>query len=166
MPPPVLSALCAPERLSVFFPSEHSLALLLVHREFTLAILFWSDIDLMSDSTADRFGRRKAMVIQCILFIIGVIIQITASHSWAQVAVGRLISGLGVGGLSSTVPLYQAEAAPPQIRGTLTATYQLFITFGILIAYAVSIGTRNIDGSGSWRTVIGIGLLWPIIRES
>lgn len=48
--------------------------------------------------------------------------------------VGRLIAGLGVGGLSAAVPMYQAETAPPQIRGTNTATYQLFITFGILVA--------------------------------
>ena len=49
-------------------------------------------------------------------------------------SVGRLIAGLGVGGLSAAVPMYQAETAPPQIRGTNTATYQLFITFGILVA--------------------------------
>ena len=47
---------------------------------------------------------------------------------------GRFVAGLGVGALSAAVPMYQAEAAPSQIRGTLTATYQLFITFGILVA--------------------------------
>jgi len=97
------------------------------------------------------------------VFIIGVIIQITAFESWVQVAIGRLISGLGVGALSAAVPMYQAETAPPQIRGSMTATYQLFITFGILVAYLICIGTRNIDGSGSWRTVMGIGIIWAVI---
>lgn len=74
------------------------------------------------------------MTSECILFIIGVIIQITSTHVWQQFAVGRLVSGLAVGALSAAVPMYQAETAPSQIRGTLTATYQLFITFGILVA--------------------------------
>jgi len=72
-------------------------------------------------------------------FIIGVIIQVTAFTSWAQVALGRLVSGIGVGGLSIIVPIvcfrtsvlsdsvsdlfnlqYQAETAPPHIRGAMT----------------------------------------------
>ncbi|VDB83133.1 unnamed protein product [Peniophora sp. CBMAI 1063] len=113
--------------------------------------------------TADFFGRRRAMQMECLVFVVGVIIQITAEHSWVQVAVGRLISGFGVGALSAAVPMYQAETAPPQIRGTMTATYQLFITFGILVAYCISIGTRNMDGRGAWQTVIGIGIVWPAI---
>ncbi len=74
--------------------------------------------------TADYLGRRYAMSVECIVFMVGVIIQITAFTSWQQFAVGRLVSGLGVGSLSAAVPMYQAETAPPQIRGTLTATYQ------------------------------------------
>ena len=42
----------------------------------------------------------------------------------------------------------------------MTATYQLFITAGILVAYCISIGTREIGHSGSWRTVIAIGLVF------
>ncbi|EIN04111.1 general substrate transporter [Punctularia strigosozonata HHB-11173 SS5] len=118
---------------------------------------------LLGAPTADILGRRRAMQWECIVFIIGVIVQITTFHSWEQFAVGRLISGLGVGALSAAVPMYQAEAGPPQIRSMLTATYQLFITFGILIAYCISIGTRSIGGSGSWRTVVGIGIAWPLI---
>ncbi|TFK51298.1 general substrate transporter [Heliocybe sulcata] len=113
--------------------------------------------------TADFLGRRRAMVSECMVFIVGVIIQITSTTSWVQFAIGRLVSGFGVGALSAAVPMYQAETAPPQIRGTLTATYQLFITFGILVAYCISIGTRNVDGSGSWRAVVGIGIAWPLI---
>ena len=78
--------------------------------------------------TADFLGRRRAMQVECSVFIIGVIVQITSMHEWAQFAVGRLISGFGVGALSAAVPMYQAETAPAQIRGTLTGTYQLFIT--------------------------------------
>ncbi|KAI0067489.1 general substrate transporter [Artomyces pyxidatus] len=113
--------------------------------------------------TADFLGRRLAMQIECLIFSVGVIIQITSTTSWAQLAVGRLISGLGVGALSAAVPMYQAETAPPQIRGAMTATYQLFITLGILVAYCISIGTRHIPGAGSWRTVIGIGFIWPAV---
>lgn len=103
------------------------------------------------------------MQIESVVFIVGVVIQITSFSSWVQFAIGRLVSGLGVGALSAAVPMYQAEAAPPQIRGMLTATYQLFITFGILVAYCISIGARSIPGSGSWRTVVGIGILWPLV---
>ncbi|KAF5369385.1 hypothetical protein D9758_002546 [Tetrapyrgos nigripes] len=118
---------------------------------------------LFGAPTAEFFGRRYAMVVECLVFIVGVIVQITAFSSWEQFAVGRLISGLGVGALSAAVPMYQAETAPSAIRGMLTATYQLFITFGILVAYCICIGTRNIVGPGSWQSVVGIGIVWPVI---
>lgn len=55
--------------------------------------------------TADFLGRRHAMSTECIVFIIGVVIQITSTNVWQQYAVGRLISGLGVGALSAAVPI-------------------------------------------------------------
>lgn len=56
-------------------------------------------------STADRLGRRYAMVVECGVFAIGVIIQLCSFKVWQQFAVGRLISGLGVGALSAAVPM-------------------------------------------------------------
>ncbi|KAG6889278.1 hypothetical protein C0992_005754 [Termitomyces sp. T32_za158] len=114
---------------------------------------------LMGAPIADLLGRRYAMVVECMIFIVGVIIQIAATDVWQQFGMGRWVSGLGVGALSAAVPMYQAETAPARLRGTLTATYQLFITFGIFVAYCISIGTRNMSGAGSWRTVVGIGWL-------
>jgi MFS transporter, SP family, sugar:H+ symporter len=92
------------------------------------------ELTCLNTRIADALGRRRAMTTECLVFIVGVIVQISSQHAWAQFAVGRLISGLGIGALSAAVPMYQAETAPPQIRGSLTATYQLFITFGILVA--------------------------------
>jgi len=117
---------------------------------------------LLGAPTADILGRRHAMTAECCLFIIGVVIQMTSFHVWIQFALGRLVSGFAVGALSAAVPMYQAETAPAQIRGTLTATYQLFITFGILVAYCISIGSRDVGGSGSWLIVVGIGIVWAL----
>lgn len=54
---------------------------------------------------ADLLGRRYAMTVECIIFSIGVIVQMTSFSAWSQFAVGRLIAGLGVGALSAAVPM-------------------------------------------------------------
>ncbi|KAL8287439.1 hypothetical protein RQP46_003297 [Phenoliferia psychrophenolica] len=117
-------------------------------------------------SIADKLGRRRAITVNCTVIIIGSIIQVCSFHSWEQLMVGRIITGLGIGALSAVVPMYQSETAPKEIRGSLVATYQLFITFGILVAYCISIGTRAIKGSsasGSWRIVLSLNILWALI---
>ena len=48
------------------------------------------------------------MSLECAIFIVGVIIQVTAFASWVQIMVGRFVSGLGVGGLSAAVPLVRS----------------------------------------------------------
>lgn len=68
---------------------------------------------------ADFFGRRVTIVTGNVFFCIGVIIQITTTHAWYQVAIGRWVAGLGVGCLSVLTPMYQSETAPRQIRGAL-----------------------------------------------
>ncbi|GAA5914769.1 sugar porter family MFS transporter [Sporobolomyces salmoneus] len=113
---------------------------------------------------ADKFGRKKAVQIDCFVVIIGTIIQTASVSAWYQFMIGRIITGLGVGALSAVVPLYQSETAPKEIRGSLVATYQLMITFGILVAYCISIGTRNINqGGASWRIVVMLNCLWALI---
>ena len=54
--------------------------------------------------------------------------------------IGRFVTGLGVGSLSMAVPLYNAEIAPPEVRGSLVALQQLAITFGILVSFWIDYG--------------------------
>lgn len=46
--------------------------------------------------TADKYGRKPAIYVGCVLFIIGAILQ-AASFGLAQMTVGRLVVGFGVG---------------------------------------------------------------------
>lgn len=93
----------------------------------------------------------------------GVIVQITATSEWYQVAIGRWVAGLGVGGLSVLTPMYQSETAPRQIRGALVSMYQLFITLGIFLADCINFGTHQNETVSSWRLPLGIGFIWPAL---
>ncbi len=74
---------------------------------------------LAAGSIADRIGRRYSIVLWCLVFIVGVIVQIATTNSWIQIALGRWVAGFGVGGLSVLTPMYQSETAPKQVRGAL-----------------------------------------------
>ncbi|KAI9150110.1 Hexose transporter-like protein [Paramyrothecium foliicola] len=114
---------------------------------------------------ADAIGRRISISIWCIVTSIGFLIQIAAIRAWYQVMIGRLVAGFGVGALSLLVPMYQAETAPPWIRGALVCTYQLFITLGIFLAACFNYATVQDypNSSASWRIVVGLGWIWTLI---
>lgn len=59
---------------------------------------------------------------------------------------------MGVGSLSMVVPMYNAEVAPPEVRGSLIALQQLAICFGIMISFWIDYGTNYIGGTGSTQT--------------
>lgn len=94
---------------------------------------------LVGAPIADTLGRRKAIFVDCIVFHIGVIIQVTSFQAWYQYGIGRFVTGLGVGALSAIIPVYQSEILPRQIRGAMVAAYQFMITLGILIADVINI---------------------------
>lgn len=75
---------------------------------------------LINGYLADAVGRRVCAVIASGVFIVGVIVQ-ACTESADYVYAGRFVTGLGVGSLSMIVPLYNAELAPPEVRGALVA---------------------------------------------
>ncbi|KOS23367.1 High-affinity fructose transporter ght6 [Escovopsis weberi] len=120
---------------------------------------------LVAAPVADRAGRRPSISLWSLVVSVGFVVQISADMAWYQIMIGRFISGLGVGALSLLVPMYQAETAPPWIRGALVCAYQLFITLGIFLAACFNYGTvsHHPDSSASWRIVIGLGWIWTLI---
>lgn len=117
---------------------------------------------LFSAPIADNIGRRYAMIVNTAVFVLGVILQTAATHIPLFVA-GRFFAGLGVGLLSATIPLYQSEAVPKWIRGTVVGSYQLAITIGILLASIVLNSTKDREDTGSYRIPIAVQFAYAII---
>src|ERR1700761_5358912 len=57
---------------------------------------------LIAGDLADYFGRRPTIISGCIIYTIGVILQI-ASHGLGLLVAGRLIAGFGVGFVSAII---------------------------------------------------------------
>ncbi|KAK0635103.1 general substrate transporter [Bombardia bombarda] len=118
---------------------------------------------LIAGHIADSMGRRLAISASALSCMIGTIIEISSEYVWAQYAVGRLVTGFGIGALSVLVPMYQSESSPAKIRGVLISMYQLFITLGIWLAEMINFGTHDIQSSASWRIPAGISFAWALI---
>ncbi|KAJ3796872.1 general substrate transporter [Lentinula aff. detonsa] len=123
---------------------------------------------LITGYWADKLSRKYTIELAVVVFCIGVIVQ-TAAKGPQSIYGGRFVTGMGVGSLSMAVPLYNAELAPPEVRGSLVALQQLAITFGIMISFWIDYGTNFIGGSGStqseaaWRIPLALQLVPALI---
>lgn len=114
---------------------------------------------LVGGQAAEWFGRRITIMISCLIFAIGVIIQAAATTVNTLVG-GRLVAGLGVGGVSAVVILYVSEISPKRVRGLLVSVYQWAITIGLLIAACVDQGTQHLNNRNSYRIPVALQLIW------
>ena len=117
---------------------------------------------LMAGDLADFTGRRTTVILGCIIFIVGVILQ-TASTTYGLLVAGRLVAGFGIGFVSAIIILYMSEIAPKKVRGAIVSGYQFCITIGLLLASCVDYGTQNYNTSTSYRVPVGLQMLWAII---
>ncbi|EGO01820.1 hypothetical protein SERLA73DRAFT_48615 [Serpula lacrymans var. lacrymans S7.3] len=104
----------------------------------------------------DYLGRRHTIVFGGTVMIIGAILQ-TTSFSYAQLVVARIVTGLGNGLMTSTVPSYHAECSPAAKRGSLIMIEGSLITFGIMISYWAA------DSSAQWRVPIALQIVLALI---
>eukprot|EP00730_Choanoeca_flexa_P000044 TRINITY_DN10018_c0_g1_i1.p1 TRINITY_DN10018_c0_g1~~TRINITY_DN10018_c0_g1_i1.p1 ORF type:complete len:464 (+),score=82.91 TRINITY_DN10018_c0_g1_i1:75-1466(+) len=111
---------------------------------FVIGAMFGSSLAGMGQ---ERAGRKWTIILAASVYMFGVGISI-ASHSYAVLFIGRLVTGFSVGLLCTTVPLYIAELSPKAVRGTLVTSNQLFICVGILLGFVVDNGFKckqNLD---------------------
>ncbi|KAK2735927.1 hypothetical protein FQN57_001067 [Myotisia sp. PD_48] len=117
---------------------------------------------LLAGSVAEWFGRRPTIIFSCVLFSIGVAVQVASTTVNGLVA-GRLVAGLGVGGVSTVVILYVSEIAPKRVRGVLVSIYQFAITIGLLLSACVDQGTQHLESTASYRIPIALQFAWALI---
>ncbi|GFF96297.1 quinate permease [Aspergillus udagawae] len=127
---------------------------------------------LYSGLLCERISRKYTILANVGIFCIGVVIQTTAATKGgnsSHILGGRFITGMGVGSLSMSVPMYNAEIAPPEVRGSLVALQQLAITFGIMVSFWINYGTNHIGGTGptqkdaAWLLPLALQLVPAVI---
>lgn len=114
----------------------------------------------VSGALADRFGRKKVIIVTAFLFAIGAVGAAFAVNV-PMIIIFRMIIGVAIGVASYTAPLYISEISPPEARGALVSLNQLMITCGIVVSYLVDLALTL--GTNEWRWMFGLGALPAII---
>jgi len=145
-------------------------AILFIRQEFALsstmqeivvsAVLLGAVIGAATGGTlADRFGRRKVIIVAAIVFALGAVGTALATNVTWLVA-GRLVVGIAIGVASFASPLYISEVSPAGVRGSLVSINQLALTSGIVIAYLVDLAFAPTRG---WRWMFGLAAVPAVI---
>ncbi|MDE6271241.1 MAG: D-xylose transporter XylE [Muribaculaceae bacterium] len=98
---------------------------------------------------ATRYGRKKSLFFAGVMFFLSALgsyypefVFFEKGHPNLQLLwafnVYRVIGGVGVGLASAICPMYIAEVAPSNLRGTLVSWNQFAIIFGQLVVYFVN----------------------------
>jgi SP family galactose:H+ symporter-like MFS transporter len=103
---------------------------------------------------ADALGRRRTLILIATLFIAGTALAV-AAPGFAVLVIARGLTGLAVGAVWSSAPLYLSEIAAPRTRGRLVTLNLLMITLGIVAAYCVGLA---FSASRDWRAMFAVGL--------
>lgn len=109
----------------------------------------------------EAIGRRYTLMVFSIIFLIGAAIQTGATHAIGQIYAGRVIAGLGIGGMSSVTPVYVSENAPANVRGRIAGLFQEMLVIGSTFAYWLDYGVAlHIPTSTKqWRVPVAIQLI-------
>ncbi|KAK2042739.1 general substrate transporter [Colletotrichum somersetense] len=120
---------------------------------------------LIAGDMADIIGRKWTVILGCLIYMIGVVVQMITNPDAAlgPIVAGRLIAGIGVGFESAVVILYMSEISPKKVRGALVSGYQFCITIGLLLAACVVYATKDRTDTGNYRIPISIQFPWALI---
>ncbi|KAK3073470.1 hypothetical protein LTR53_004958 [Teratosphaeriaceae sp. CCFEE 6253] len=110
----------------------------------------------------DILGRRKMIWLSMSFIIVGASLQASAS-TLGHLIVGRVITGIGTGIDSSTVPMYQSELCKKEWRGRIVAWEIWFIGIGIVLAYWIDFAFSYVPGEAAWRTPIALQLIFAVV---
>jgi MFS transporter, SP family, major inositol transporter len=112
---------------------------------------------LIGGKISDAIGRRTTIIVLAVMFFVGVLVAVL-SPNFAILVTGRIILGLAVGGASTVVPVFLAELAPFEIRGSITGRNELAIVVGQFAAFVVNYILLATLGHvhGLWRIMFGV----------
>jgi MFS family permease len=120
---------------------------------------------------ADVSGRKKSIFFSLATASLGNLIMFVAGMKFPRAAlpvmlVGRVVMGLGVGGIDAVIPTYSSELSADEARGKALAQEFQSNIFGLLMAFGINLGVTIGLGKQSqwaWRTPIIVMQVYPIL---
>ncbi|XP_059194709.1 solute carrier family 2, facilitated glucose transporter member 3 [Centropristis striata] len=102
----------------------------------------------------NKFGRRKSMLFNNILALIGggLMGLSGVSQSFEMVIIGRFVIGVFCGLCTGLTPMYVGEISPTAVRGAFGTLHQLGVVIGILVAQIFGL-----------EFLLGSDALWPLL---
>lgn len=112
---------------------------------------------LVSGKISDAIGRRKIILALAVLFFIGAV-ACSLAPNLGLLLIGRVLLGLAVGGASTVVPVFLAELAPFEVRGSFSGRNEMMIVVGQLAAFVINaiLGTTLGHHDHVWRYMLAI----------
>nr|WP_309248100.1 sugar porter family MFS transporter [Rothia santali] len=127
----------------------------------TSSLLFGAAVGAMLiGRLSDGWGRRNTIIMLSVMFFAGAVLCVTAP-GLPVLVLGRVLLGLAVGGASTVVPVFLAELAPYEIRGSLSGRNEVMIVAGQLAAFVVNAVIGNTLGhlDGVWRIMLAVSAI-------
>jgi MFS family permease len=112
---------------------------------------------------SDRVGRRLVILIASMTFTLGSLVMGLAMDQWSLL-IGRAIAGAAIGFASFVAPIYIAELAPKDIRGSLITVNQCFVTLGLFAASMLAAGCTYLPEHLGWRVMLGFAGIPSILQ--
>lgn len=115
----------------------------------------------------EKIGRRPLIVVGAIIINIGTIIACTPQFGHWQLGhfvIGRVITGVGNGMNTATIPVWQSELSKAENRGRLVNLEGAVVAVGTLIAYWIDYGLSFTDQSItlSWRLPVALQVVFAM----
>ncbi|KAI9373028.1 general substrate transporter [Aspergillus egyptiacus] len=121
---------------------------------------------LFSMFYGEAIGRSRLIFSGALVLIIGAVISAAAHGAhWGlgTFVVGRVVSGLGNGLNTATIPVWQSECSASHNRGLLVCFEGAMIAVGTFIAYWVVFGLSYVDFSVQWRFPVALQCFFALI---
>ncbi|MGJ8642093.1 MAG: sugar porter family MFS transporter [Luteolibacter sp.] len=104
---------------------------------------------------SDKFGRKKAMIIVAIFYLISAIGSAFAPN-FTFLVIARFLGGLAFSSIT-LASMYIGEISPPKLRGKMVSMTQINIVIGLFGAYFVNYYIFQLTDSGAaWVSNLGI----------
>lgn len=111
--------------------------------------------------TAEYLGRKRTLLFGTAVLIVGTVLMGSA-YEQVQFMVARVLTGIGIGYITSVTPVYQSEISHAAQRGWQVCCQLTTMLFRLMLAYWINYGLYFHPGDVQWRFPLLFQLVFAV----